>query len=186
MNFTLFGAIEGYDVTAAIDYLRTLKSPDGKSQVNLVGVYGVELGAYAALEAAKLYPEVRALALDSAPASADDLVRAATSRRATMNNPLLQTLARWGMRVYAAGKYQNTSSCELARALRNERVLLLTGAQIDPWRTSTLELKSCFSGGSVEVKSDLPLTGYDLTSATGEQEEAYDRPIIEFFDKALR
>jgi len=186
VNWTLFGAIEGDDVTAAIDYLRTLKTTDGKSQVNLVGVYGVELGAYAGLEAAKLYPEVRALALDSAPASADDLVRAATSRRATMNNPLLQALARWGMRVYAAGKYHNTSSCELARGLRNERVLLLMGAQGDPWRTSTFELKSCFSGGSVEVKSDLPLTGYDLTSATGEQEEAYDRPIIEFFDKALR
>ena len=103
-----------------------------------------------------------------------------------MNNAVLQTLARWGMRVYAAGKYQNTSSCELARALRNEHVLLLAGPQNDPWRASTLDLKNCFTGGSVEVKSDLPLTGDNLTSATGEQEEAYDRPIIEFFDKALR
>lgn len=186
VNWTLFGAVEGDDVTAAIDYLRTLKTANGKPQINLVGIYGVELGAYAGLEAAKLYPEVRALALDSAPASADDLVRAATSRRATTNNVLLQTLARWGIRAYAAGKYHNTSSCELARALRNEHVLLLTGNQNDPWRISTLELKSCFNDGSVEVKSDLPLTGYNLTSATGEQEEAYDRPIIEFFDKALR
>ena len=186
VNWTLFGAVEGDDVTAAIDYLHTLKTPEGKPQVNLVGVYGVELGAYAGLQAAKLYPEVRALALDSAPASPDELVRAATSRSAAMNNPLLQMLARWGMRVYTAGKFPNTPSCELARALRSERVLLLAGNTNDPWRASTVDLKDCFNGGTVEVKSDLPVTGYNLTSATGEQEEAYDRPIIEFFNKALR
>src|SRR2546421_2341151 len=186
VNWTLFGAVEGDDVTAAIDYLHTLKGANGKPQINLVGIYGVELGGYVGLEAAKLYPEVRALALDSAPAAADDLVRAATSRRATMNNALLQTLARWGIRAYAAGKYQNTSSCELARALRNERVLLLAGTANDPWRASTLELKSCFNGGSVEVKSELPLTGYSPTSATGAQDETYDRPVTEIFYRHLR
>jgi hypothetical protein len=30
------------------------------------------------------------------------------------------------------------------------------------------------------------LTGANLPNATGEQEEAYDRPVIDFFDKALR
>jgi pimeloyl-ACP methyl ester carboxylesterase len=184
VHWTLFGAIEGDDVTAAIDYLHTLKGAEGKPQINLVGIYGIELGAYAGLQAAKLYPEIRALALDSAPAAPDDLVRAATSRRPFSS--VQQVLGRWGMRVYGAGKYQNTPSCELARTLRNERVLLLAGAQNDPWRTSTLDLKSCFNGGSVEVKADLPFTGYNLISATGEQEEAYDRPVIEFFDKALR
>jgi hypothetical protein len=32
----------------------------------------------------------------------------------------------------------------------------------------------------------LPLSGLNLTSATGEQGEAYDRVVIEFFDKFLR
>jgi hypothetical protein len=44
---TLFGAVEGDDATAAIDYLRTLKTPAGKQQIGLVGIYGVEMGAYA-------------------------------------------------------------------------------------------------------------------------------------------
>src|SRR2546423_12283615 len=186
VNWTMFGAVEGDDVTAAIDYLHSLKTLDGKPQVNLVGIYGVEMGAYASLEAAKLYPEVRALALDSAPASPDDLVRAATSRREAMSNVLLQTLACWGMRAYAAGKYHNTTSCELARALRNERVLLLAGPQSDPWRASTLELKSCFNGGSGERKTDPPLNGYKGAPPTGEKEKAYDRPVIKFFDKGQR
>lgn len=186
VNWTLFGTIEGDDVTAAIDYLHTLKTPAGQPHVGLVGIYGVELGAYAALDAAKRYPEVRALALDSAPASPDEMVRSATSHRAAMNNALLQKLGCWGMRAYAWGKYQNTSSCELARTLRNVKVQLLTGSSNDPWRASTLELQNCFAGGAVEVKKDLPVTGINLNAATGEQEEAYDRPVIEFFKNSLK
>src|SRR6267378_4092837 len=128
VNRTLFGAVDGDDVTAAIDYLHTLKTTAGKPQVaGPVGVYGVELGAFAALDAAKRYPEIRALALDSAPASPDDLVRAATSGQAGMKNSLLQKLAGWGLKIYSLGKYQDTPSCDLAHSLRNVRVLLLTG-----------------------------------------------------------
>src|SRR5574341_66955 len=179
VNWTLFGAIEGDDVTAAIDYLHTLKTPADKPQVGLIGIYGVELGAYAGLDAAKRYPEVRALALDSVPASPDDLVRAAVSRDNGLFIGVRQALGRSGMRIYAWGKYHSTPSCELARSLRNERVLLLAGDANDPWRASTLGLQPCFSGSSIEVKKDLPLTGASLAAATGEQEEAYDRPVIE-------
>jgi pimeloyl-ACP methyl ester carboxylesterase len=187
VNWSLFGTVEGDDATAAIDYLHTLKTSTGKAQVSgKIGMYGVELGAYAALNAAKLYPEVRALALDSAPASPDDLVRDATSGRAGMNNSVLHKLALWGVKVYSLGKFRNTTACDLAGALRDERVLLLTGPEGDPWRASTIELPRCFLGGSAELKKDLPLTAMNLPSATGEQEEAYDRPVIDFFDKALR
>jgi pimeloyl-ACP methyl ester carboxylesterase len=186
VKWTLFGAIEGDDVTAAMDYLHTVKASTGKPQTGFVGIYGVELGAYAAVDAAKRYPEVRALALDSVPASPDQIMQAATDRQIRMNNPLFHFLARWGMKVYAVGKFQNTATCELARATRNEKVLLLTGVASDPWRTSTLELASCFIGANVETKRDLPITGGGLDAATGEQEEAYDRPIIEFFKAALK
>lgn len=186
VNRTLFGAVEGDDTTAAIDYLRTLKGPTGKPQVaGPLGVYGIQLGAYAALDAAKRYPEVRALALDSAPGSPDDLVRSATSAQTGMSNGFVQRLARWGVKAYSFGKYQGTPSCELALSLRAVRVLLLTGSEGDPWRNSTLALGRCFNG-TIEVKKDLPLTGISLPTATGQQEDAYDRPVIEFFNKALR
>jgi pimeloyl-ACP methyl ester carboxylesterase len=186
VNKTLLGNVDGDDATAAIDFLHTLKTPSGKPQVaGPVGVYGVELGAYAALVAAKRDPEIRAVALDSAPASPDDLVRSATSSQAGVSNAVLQRLASWGLKIYSLGKYQNTPSCELMRSLKDVRVLLLTGAEGDNWRTSTLELSPCLNG-PVEIKKDLPVTGVSLPSATGETEEAYDRPVIEFFNKALR
>ena len=187
VNTSLLGAVEGDDATAAIDYLHTLKTPLGKPQVaGGIGLYGVELGAYAALDAARSYPEVRALALDSTPGSPDDLIRAVTIRHTSMNNPVLPQLGSWGVRIYSLGKYHNTPSCDLARSLKNVKVLLLTGDEGDQWRVSTLALGQCFANGAVEVKKDLALTGFNLPASTGEQEEAYDRQVIDFFDKALR
>jgi pimeloyl-ACP methyl ester carboxylesterase len=186
VSWTLFGTAEGDDTAAAIEYLHTLKGPSGKPLVaGRIGLYGTELGAYAALDAGKRVPEVRALALDSAPSSPNDLINTATSNRAGMNNGILKLLARCGVKIYSLGKYQATSSCDLARSLREPRVLLLTGAEGDPWRASTIDLSRCFSG-NVEMKKDLSLTGSNLPNSTGQQEEAYDRPVIEFFDKALR
>ncbi|MEK6337143.1 MAG: alpha/beta fold hydrolase [Acidobacteriota bacterium] len=185
---TMFGMIEGDDTTAAIEYLHTLKTPTGKTQVaGPIGIYGTELGAYAALEAAHRSPEARAIALDSAPSSPDDLIRSATttSARSGIFNSVLQRMARLGIGIYFGGKYQATPSCELARSLGERRVLLLTGPEGDPWRASTMDLGKCFRG-TPELKKDLPLTGLNLPNATGEQEETYDRPVIEFFGKALR
>jgi hypothetical protein len=36
------------------------------------------------------------------------------------------------------------------------------------------------------MRTDLPLSGFSLPSATGEQGEAYDRVVIEFFARNLR
>ena len=62
---------------------------------------------------------------------------------------------------------------------------MLAGGEGDPWRRSSLEVAECFNG-PVEVKKDLTVTGANLPASTGEQEEAYDRPVIEFFDKSLQ
>jgi len=187
VNWSLFGSVEGDDVTAAIGYLHTLKSPADKPQITAtIGVYGAELGAYVALDAARRYAEIRALALDSVPASPDDLIRAATNTHMAINNSFLQRLGRWGVKIYSLGKYQDTPSCEVAHSLRDKRVLLLTGDGGEQWEASTLMLSGCFVGGSVEIKRNLKLTGLNLPVSTGQQEESYDRPVIEFFDKALR
>jgi len=186
VNTTTLGTVEGDDVTAAIDYLESLRTASGTPQVGpRIGLYGIELGAYAALNAAKRTPEVRALALDSIPGSPDDLVRAALSSRTGMNNGVLQFLARTALRAYTMGKFASTPSCDIARAIKNPRVLILAGTEGDPWRKTTLDTAPCFSP-LPEIKKDLPLTGANLPTSTGQQEEGYDRPVIEFFDKALR
>ena len=185
VRWTLFGDVDGDDVTAAIEYLRALKTNAGQAQVSRIGLYGIELGSYAALDAAKRNPEVRALALDSVPGSPDDIIFQVTDRWSGMKSSIFHRLAGLGVRVYGLGKYQNTPSCDLARSLREVRVMLLSGNESDPWKRSTAEVAPCFNPPA-EVKRDLSLTGANLPNATGEQEESYDRPVIDFFDKALR
>jgi pimeloyl-ACP methyl ester carboxylesterase len=187
VSWTSFGKVEGDDVTAAIDYLHGLQSAAGKPQIgSSVGLYGIGLGAYATLDAAARNQKVRALVIDSAPASPDDLVRAATREMSSgiFESPF-QFLARTGIKVYSFGNFPTKTSCELAGSLMNTRVLLLAGRAGDPWRQSTVDLARCLKTPP-EIKSDLPLTGANLPSSTGEEEEAYDRPVIEFFDKTLR
>ncbi|HEV7859731.1 MAG TPA: hypothetical protein VGO91_14030 [Pyrinomonadaceae bacterium] len=189
VSWTSFGSREGEDVTAALDHLRTLKTPQGHQLIGeRAGLYGVEMGAYAAMLAASRDAKVQALVLDSVPASTDDILRSAVRERVGVDNGLLQMLTRLGTGIYFLGRYDNTPACNVVSTLGNRRVLLLTGEDApEPLRASTIQLAHCFPRETtVEVKSDLPLTGFNLPSATGEQGELYDRRVIDFFDKALR
>ena len=183
-----FGMKEGGDVLAALDFLRGLKGSNREHlTADVFGVYGVELGAYAAMRAAAQDPSLRVLVLDSLPRSSDEMMNAGVSQHIGVTNNTLLSLARLATRVYFLGRYQNGSSCQMASELRNPRVLLLAGADDGYLHDSTAAVQSCFpKQTNVEAKLDLPLTGYNLPSATGEQGEGYDRPVIDFFSKNLR
>ena len=188
---TSFGTSEAADVTAAVSFLRNLKTSKQRPLVaERYGFYGVELGAYAALAAATRQTEgttVRALALDSVPASPDELLRFATRDRTGFDNGLLNLFTRGAVRIYFLGKYENASSCGLAAQLAKQRVLLLSGADAGERRASTTSLAPCFPSTSiVSLQADLPVTGFTASSATGEQGDKYDRLVIEFFSQALR
>lgn len=188
VKWTSFGTSEADDVVAAVDYVRSLKTPAGERQVgDAIGLFGVELGAYAALAAAPTHAEIRALVLDSVPHTPDDLVGATSVARIGMDNGLLRRLARTGIRLYFMGKYKNTDACQLAKGLRDKRVLLLSGPDAGYLRAPTLALELCFSDQvTVESRTDLMLTAMNLSSATPEQGEGYDQRVIKFFNENLR
>ncbi|HEX8491529.1 MAG TPA: alpha/beta hydrolase [Pyrinomonadaceae bacterium] len=188
VGWTSFGTREADDVLSALEYLRTLKTPQQQPLVGkTAGLYGVELGGYTALRAAAREQSVRAIVLDSVPAAPNDLLRMAVRERTGLDNGLLHWLVRVGTRFYFFGNYDNLPNCQSAASLGGRRILLLAGDDASSLRDSTTALAGCFpQGTSVEIKSDLARTGFNITSATGEQSEAYDRRIIDFFDKALR
>lgn len=188
---TSFGAREAADVAAAVSFLRGLKTTQGARPLvgERYGFYGVELGAYAALAASarqRSQGEVRALVLDSVPASPDELLRNATRDRVGIDNALLNLLVRGAARVYFLGGYENDPACALAAQLEGRRVLLLSGRDAGELHDSTRALAQCFPAASpVELQVELPVTGFTASSATGEQGETYDRLVIEFFSKAF-
>ncbi|HMF56353.1 MAG TPA: hypothetical protein VK619_08410 [Pyrinomonadaceae bacterium] len=181
------GTLEADDVVAAIAYLRSLKTQQGRPLVGgEIGLFGTELGAYAAMAAAARESGMRVLVLDSVPASGDDMLRVGVKKCTGMDSNLALWLTRIGTRIYFLGRTQNMQTCQVAAQLAGRRVLLLSGESAGRLRASTVALAQCFPGQSgVEMKTDLPLTGLDLPTATGEQGEAYDRPVIDFFDRAL-
>lgn len=184
VNWTSFGSREGDDVLAALDFLRSLK---GESRNQLIGeafgIFGVELGAYAALRAASKEESVQVLVLDSVPRDQNDLVDGAVRGEVRVSTMALILPARVATRLYFLRQYDNQNSCALAAALGARRVLLLAGEDEGYLRNSTKSLERCFP--NVEAKTDLPLSGFTLPSATGEQGESYDRPVIDFFVKNL-
>ncbi len=188
VNTTTFGTREADDLMAALDYLQGLKTENGNRLIGgRSGVYGVELGALVALRAASQDERIQVLALDSVPATTDDVVNLAVRDDIGVNNELLLKLSRLAARVYFLGRFDNANSCEIAKRLNNQKVLLLAGAEASYLRSSTLSLQPCFqNAANVEVKTDLPLTGLTLPSATGELGERYDRPVIDFFRKTLQ
>ena len=188
VQWTSFGTFEGGDVLAALDFLRAQKSDAGNRLVgDQVGLFGVELGAYAALRAAAQEKAIRVLVLDSVPRSADELVQTTVTNDLGMSVPLLPALASRATQVYFLGRYENTPACEIAGSLSTQRVLLLSGPEAGELRESTIELARCFKDqASTEVKTDLTLTAFNLPSATGQDGEGYDRQVIEFLDKNLR
>lgn len=182
-----FGTHETDDVFAALDYVRSIKTAQDRPLVGrMIGLYGVELGAYASLLAAQKDERIHALVLDSVPASPDELLGAVVKDRTGMDYGLLLLLARGGARAYFLGGYENVPACDAARNLKGRRVLLLSGADAGELRASTEALARCFAdAANVEAKTDLPLSGYKLAYSTGEQGEAYDRRVIEFFTRSL-
>src|SRR6266576_1566092 len=172
VSYSGLGSIEGDDLVSAVDFLRTVKGYNQKPLVGeSVGAYGVELGAYAALSAASHDARLKVLVLDSIPSNPDDLVNASVIGDVGVNNPVLLALARMAIRIYFLGSYESKSSCELAKKLQIQRVLLLAGAD-NNLRDSTVSLEKCFPNPEhLETKLDLPLTGFTSSSATGEQGE---------------
>jgi pimeloyl-ACP methyl ester carboxylesterase len=182
------GVREGDDLRGAIQYLRGLKTEGQKTLVGeSVGVYGVELGAYSALKAARNEPLVKVLVLDSVMTSPNDLLSTAVSSCVGLDNGLVQTSSRVAMKAYMLGGYDATSACEFAGAIRDQKVMLLSGSDAGALRDATASLQRCFpNAGNVDVRTDLPLSGFGLPSVTGEQGETYDRVVIEFFARNLR
>lgn len=185
---TSFGSRESEDLVAAIEFLRNAKTENQRKLVgDRFGIYGVELGAYAALKAAPREQQIKVLVLDSVPRGPDELLQQSVTKCIGMDLNPVQSLSRLATRISLLGAYDSAAACDVGRSLRDQHVLLLSGSDAGYLRASTLALQSCFANQqNVQVRTDLPLSGFSIPSATGEQGEAYDRIVIDFFDTYLR
>ena len=188
VKYTSFGGCEADDTTAAIQFLRTLKTPEQFPLVGKdVGIYGLEMGSFAAISAATQDDSVKALALDSVPQNSDSMLASTVEARFPFASTITSEFAKLGTRPYFfEGCFRRESSCDMAKALGGRKVLLLGGLDAPDFQESTSKLSKCFPGTStVESKTDLSPSGYSIINASLELSESYDQRVIDFFRQAL-
>ncbi|MEP7149549.1 MAG: alpha/beta fold hydrolase [Acidobacteriota bacterium] len=186
--YTSFGGCEADDTTAAIEYLRTLKTPEQFPLVGKeIGIYGLEMGSFAAIAAATHDESVKALALDSVPQNSDSMLASTVESRFPFGSVITAEFAKLGTRPYFfEGCFKRESSCDMAKTLAGRKVLLLGGLDAPNFQESTSKLGKCFPGdSSVESKTDLSPSGYSIINASIELSESYDQRVIDFFRQAL-
>lgn len=182
-----FGVCEADDLSAAVKYLRTLQSGGNTPLVGEnIGIYGIEMGAYAAMSGAVSQPEVKTLVLDSVPQSADALIGSVVKNRFPFAGSVTSFLAQRGNRLYHTSCYTDTSLCKQVEGLSGRQILLLAGSDAPAWKDSTTELSHCLSKqNKVESKLDLAQSGLGITTAKPEEADLYDQRIIDFFRQNL-
>ncbi|MGI8813109.1 MAG: hypothetical protein ACR2IH_11385 [Pyrinomonadaceae bacterium] len=189
VKYTSFGGCESDDVSSAIAFLHGLKTPQ---QIPLVGkeigIYGVEMGALAALSAASEDVSVKSLVLDSVPADSDGLLASAIAKRFPFASGITAKFASLGTYAYyySNGCYRRASSCDLARTMGDRDVMLLAGIDEAEFQEPTSKLSKCFLPSStISVKTDLSPSGFSIINASLDLSGAYDQRVIDHFRNTL-
>lgn len=188
VKYTSFGGCEADDTIAAIEFLRNLKTPEQFQLVGKeMGIYGLEMGSFAAIAAATRDNSVKALALDSVPQNADSMLASTVESRFPFGSVVTAEFAKLGTHPYFfEGCFRRESSCDMAKTLAGRKVLLLGGLDAPDFRESTSKLDKCFPASStVESKTDLSPSGFSIINASLELSESYEQRVIDFFRQAL-
>lgn len=188
VKYTTFGGCEAEDVISAIQFLRGLKDDSGETLVGEnVGIYGVEMGAMAAIAAAAKDQSVKALVLDSVLTSSDELLGMVMERDYPFASSVTTKIAELGTYPYFfSGCYDTDGVCEEAKAVEGRNVMLLAGSDSTMFGEAAVQVKRCFpTSTEVTIKTDLNPSGYNLTKASINQMAAYDQRVIAYFSSIL-
>lgn len=183
-----FGGCEAEDLKGALEFVKNLKTPTQIKLVNdKIGIFGVEMGAMIAINAASGDQSIRALALDSVPGDSDALLEKSIDRRFPFASLATSKLAQLGTRLYYFdGCYQREPVCETALKIEDRSILLLAGLDAPEFQDPTSRLNKCFPATNrVLTKLDLSPSGFSIINASMEQSETYDQRLIDFFRENL-
>ncbi len=188
VNYSSFGSREGADAITDIAYLRSLRTPANTPLVGQsIGIFGIEMGATAALAAAAADPTVRTLVLDSVPQNTDAVLGAAVDRRFPFASAVTSKFASLGTSLYFYdGSYEENAGCIQARTVAAQRVLVLAGLDAPGFQESSMKVGKCFPPGvNVESQLDLSPSGYSIMNASVDRSQAYDQRVVEFFKSMM-
>ena len=158
VSWTSFGSIEGDDIQAALDYLRTLKSVDGQTLVgDKVALYGVEMGGYAALRAAAHDAGIEILVLDSLPRDPEEVLQAAVRDDLEIDNSPIRFLTRTATRLTSLVALTILQRVNLRETERSKSPAVVRGRRGLSTRFNNRSRSMLPNKANLEMRTDLPL-----------------------------
>lgn len=182
VSYSSLGIYEKDDLNAAINFLKGKKSTQGQPLVDgtRVGVYGVSLGAYAALTAAAENPTIKVVIADSVYAKPDWLTQTVLKEMFSADPPLLNQFAEWGLRAYFWGHYDESSAEQALNRYRDQKLWLVTtqskDATAEDLNQITLDLFQ---------QAQFPKEIIKVERIRAEARDAYDDRVVGLFRKDL-
>jgi len=171
------GLREAADVEAAFDLLEHRTDIDRAR----MGVWGVDVGARAALSAAGARSSVRVIVADSPFDQVSDFLALRVREDLGVSSALLNRLCGWGLRIVEAAAAPGGGKLELG-GLSDREVLILHGRN----RPAMEPLAVRVHGSIVPTKSLMEVRASRVRLMAGEELRDYDAAVVEFFRLHLR
>jgi uncharacterized protein len=172
------GLYETEDMLAAVRLLRE------RTEINRerIGIWGVDIGALAALKAAAQFPEIRAIAADSAFQSPSDFLSYRIEEEFGINNSLLQFGCYQVFRLFHL-RGSRSANAELSlQALSDRSILFIKGENRRRLGSLTTDIYDALQ----PQKELISFKAARFHSMSGEDLRNYDRQVINFFHLNLR
>ncbi len=172
------GLYETDDLIQAIKFLQTRQ----ESNRSLVGIWGVDIGALAAMKAAAIVPEVGAIVVDGAFESPYDFLGLQIHEKFGLSFPLLQFGCRQIFRLSHVSANSSLNAQFPIHALSNRMILFIKGEN----RKKLGSLTSALYNKIEPRKEMISIKTSRIHMMEGEDLKNYDRQVVNFFHVNLR
>jgi uncharacterized protein len=171
------GVRESREIDSAIDYLKKQALVDARR----IGLWGVDESAHAALDAAAMRPEIRAIALDMPFEYPFDFFVERTREELGYSNRAVEIGAREVFRLVHISSYRSYNAPLQMAPLSDRSILVLQGANRKDMVFLTASLYERLQG----QKEILNVVSSRTRLMSGEEMKAYDRQVTSFFRSHL-
>jgi pimeloyl-ACP methyl ester carboxylesterase len=172
------GLYETEDMAAAVRLL--LDRPDVNRE--RIGIWGVDIGALAALKAAAEFPEIRAIAADSVFESPRDFLACQIEEEFGMDNTFVRFGCYQVFRLFHIRSILSGDGKLPLKALSDRSILFIKGEN----RRRLGDLTTRVYDAVLPQKELISFKAARIHSMSGEDLKNYDRQVVNFFHLNLR
>ncbi len=172
-SLTTLGHREAKELLAAIEDLAQRDDVDRER----FGVWGANLGGYAAVAAASADSRIKAFAVESVYDRPDDMLRLLISRSGLANLPMVERFARWEYSLLNFGSRNNPPLSQLLPQMKTTSKLFIQARDNTELAESTLQLFL----RSPEPKQQAIIQKSNYGAMMENERSEYESKVVNFF-----